>query len=96
MTENSTEKNMRQKLIDKFKDEPFSVIDERGTILNKTHLSSMGYATHVPYSIVGLYDLLTSINKLAHEHELFKNKLLDLGVVEYDYTKMTYVLKDDD
>lgn len=61
--------DVHQKLIEKFKDEPFSIIDERGTILNKTHLSSMGYATHVPYSVVGLDDLLTSINELVHEKE---------------------------
>lgn len=92
----SGDKTATQKLIEKFKDEPFSVIDENGTILNKTHLSSMGYATHVPYSVVGIHDLLSSINKLAHEHELFKTELERLDLIEYDYYKHTYFLKEED
>ena len=90
----SYEDDARKKLIEEFKNEPFSVIDERGTILNKTHLSSMGYATHVPYSVVGLYDLLKSVNKITHQYELFKDTLLELGLIEYDYTNFKYVIKD--
>ena len=89
-----SERDVHQELIDNFKGEPLEVINKRGFIRNNKILTSMGYRIYCPYSVVGEWDMLEDLNKVYKEHELFKEKLRELDLIEFDYNKGVWRLKE--